>query len=266
MDLPPGSITLQFHPDWLHGASTVIESMANDGIYLSQFVTGISNGGLAAHRHGSRWSWESRLFDGLYDTADPSTRPVYGAWNRRNDPYGGAVRFGSSYVQLKQDVVERASFCFPDSVFEPQNLGGRDALHRLCSMADAAELDHLDDYVEAHIHGGVSFDSDVDIVVLDPSFRRSPTARSASSLGCPVRFHQGFSVATSDLDPSYRGAEIVRLAKSLGPQLTAESVGRASRSGWYEPQSLKKVWHYLARFGRRPNSELSPSEHVGRIQ
>ena len=251
MDLPPGSITLQFHPDRLHGTSTVIESMANTRRYLSQFATGISNGGLDSGLHGSRWRWESRLFEHRYDAADPSTRPVYGAWNRRNDSYGGAVRFGSSYLQLKPDV-DRATFCFPDSVFEPQNLGGPDALHALCSLADATELDHLDDYVEAHIHGGISFDRDVEVIVLDPSYRGSPIAHAAESLGCPVRFHRGFSLTTSDLDPSYRGVEIVEIAKSLGPTLTAESVGRAARSGRYEQQSLKKVWHYLARFGRDP--------------
>ncbi|MGV8874567.1 MAG: DUF3626 domain-containing protein [Rhodococcus sp. (in: high G+C Gram-positive bacteria)] len=253
MALPLGTLTLQFHPDWPHGERTVIESMAVDGRYRSQCATGTSNGGLTAHRHGDRWRWESRLFDGRYDSADQSTRPVYGAWNRRDDPYGGAVRFGSSYVQLKADVVERATFCFPDSVFEPQNLGGPEDLHTLCSLADATELDHLDDYVEAHVHGGVSFYRDVDIIVLDPSFEGTTTAQAASALGCPVHFHQGFAVTTSNLDTSYRDAETVEIAKSLGPKLTAESVGRAARSGHYEQQSLKKVWHYLARFGRSPD-------------
>ncbi|MDZ7929185.1 MAG: DUF3626 domain-containing protein [Rhodococcus sp. (in: high G+C Gram-positive bacteria)] len=79
MALPPGTLTLQFHPDWPHGDRTVIESMAADGTYLSQFATGISNGGLAAHRHGDRWRWESRLFDGRYDAADP----INGAQVRR---------------------------------------------------------------------------------------------------------------------------------------------------------------------------------------
>ena len=81
-------VTLQFHPDWPHNDVLVIESMARDGVYRSQFETGISNGGLTAFFGGDRWRWESRLFDGCYDEAPTSSRPVYGAWNSRRDPYG----------------------------------------------------------------------------------------------------------------------------------------------------------------------------------
>ena len=52
------AITLQFHPNWPHRGGTVIESMAGDGHYRSQFVTGISNGGLTAHPGGDRWRWK----------------------------------------------------------------------------------------------------------------------------------------------------------------------------------------------------------------
>lgn len=61
------AITLQFHPDWPHQGRKVIESMAADGYYRSQFTTGISNGGLTAFPGGDRWRWESRLFSGRYD-------------------------------------------------------------------------------------------------------------------------------------------------------------------------------------------------------
>ncbi len=92
---------MQFHPDWPHAGRTVIESMAAEGVYRSQFATGISNGGLTAVPGGDRWRWESQLFDGRYDHSDPRDRPVYGAWNRRADLYGGAVRFGSAHVRLR---------------------------------------------------------------------------------------------------------------------------------------------------------------------
>lgn len=49
-------LTVQFHPNWPHQERTVIESMVADGVYRSQFATGISNGGLG----GDRWAWESR--------------------------------------------------------------------------------------------------------------------------------------------------------------------------------------------------------------
>jgi hypothetical protein len=87
------AITLQFHPDWPHRGRKVIESMAADGFYRSQFATGISNGGLTAFPGGDRWRWESRLFSGEYDDGPGPARPVYGAWNRRADP--SAEPFGS---------------------------------------------------------------------------------------------------------------------------------------------------------------------------
>ncbi len=61
------SLTLQFHPDWPHAGRMVIESMAEDGRYRSQFMTGISNGGLSAFPGGDRWRWKSLLFSARYD-------------------------------------------------------------------------------------------------------------------------------------------------------------------------------------------------------
>lgn len=253
MDHAPGALTLQFHPDWPHSGRTVIESMADDGKYLSQFATTISNGGLTAFAGGARWRWESRLFDGRYDGTHGTDRPVYGAWNRRCDPYGGAVRFGSAYALLRTSVVDRTTFCFPDSVFDPTDVGGPEVLSRLCSSADAAGLDDLDDYVEAHVHGPVRFATDVAAVVLDPSLRGTAIEASAEKLGCEVSFHPGFRMRTDDLDPEYRGIEIVELARSLGEVLAPDIIGRAARSGEFDLQSLKRVWHYLARFGREKN-------------
>ena len=245
------AVTVQFHPDWPHRGQRVIEALAASGVYRSQFVTGISNGGLTAHPGGDRWRWESRLFAGRYDTRPAEERPVYGAWNRRADPYGGAVRFGSAYLQLRPAVLERSTFCFPDSVFEPENVGGPEVLPRLCALADqAVGLDHLDEAVEAQVHGPVVVAEDVEAIVLDPSVADSAVAESADRLGCPVRYHPGFRVTTAGLDPDYRGAEHVELARALGPVLTPDLIGAAARSGQHDLQALKRVWHYLARFGR----------------
>ena len=245
------AVTLQFHPDWPHQAGTVIEALAASGVYRSQFVTGISNGGLTAYPGGDRWRWESRLFAGRYDARPAEERPVYGAWNRRADPYGGAIRFGSAYLQLRPEVLERTTFCFPDSVFEPEHFGGPEALSELCALADQATgLDHLDEAVEAQVHGPVVVAEDVEAIVLDPCFADTAVAAAAATAGCPVRYHPGFRVATADLDSTYRGEKYVRLARSLGPDLTPDLIGRAARSGQHDLQVLKRVWHYLARFGR----------------
>lgn len=248
-------ITLQLHPDWpTRDGQRVLEAIAADGVYRSQFETGTSNGGLTAHEGGDRWRWESRLFAGRYDAAPPTDRPVYGAWNRRSDPYGGAVRFGSCHLRLRPVVLERATFCFPDSVHEPVDHGGPELLPHLCALADEAVAngwDDLDECVEAHVHGRVRVADDVEAVVLDPCFRDGPVHEAATRLGCAVEWHPGFRVVTAGLDPGYRGEGPVALARELGEELVPSTIGDAARAGRHDPQDLKRVWHLLARFGRR---------------
>lgn len=112
-------VTVNFHPDrWLAGLP-ILESLARDGIYRSQFETGSSNGGLTAHPGGDRWRWESRIFGGAYDDAAPTERPKYVALNYRKRRAGASPRFGSAHLRLTGEVVTRSTFCFPDSVFEP---------------------------------------------------------------------------------------------------------------------------------------------------
>jgi hypothetical protein len=251
-------VTLQFHPDWPFGDGTVIESIARDGVYRSQFETGISNGGLTAYQGGDRWRWESRLFDGRYDGRDPSRRPVYGAVHYDDRPYGGSVRFGSAYFRLRPAVAARCTFCFPDSVFEPDAVCGLEGAGELIQRAQASDHDLLDRYVEAHLHGRVVIGRDVEAIVLDPRHRGSAVEKAAQSLGCVVEWHPGFEVATSSLDPSYRGDEYVALARSLGERLTPDLIGKAARSGTYDLQALKRVWHYLARFGQAKEPLRAP--------
>ena len=243
-------VAVQFHPDWPFGDGQVIDSVARDGTYRSQFETNISNGGLTAFHGGDRWRWESRLFERRYDRALAAERPVYGALDRGRYAQGPAVRFGSAFLRLRPEVATRSTFCFPDSVFEPDLVVGPEGLSELEALADAAEHDELDDYVEAHVHGGVRMDSDVEAIVLDPCFRGTAVEGEALSTGCAVEWHPGFRVASARLDPTYRGAEFVELAQSLGEELTPAVIGSAARSGRHDLQSLKRVWHLLARFGR----------------
>lgn len=116
-------VTLNFHPDRLTGGVPILEALARDGIYRSQFETGTSNGGLTAHAGGDRWSWESRIFGRAYDDADPSERPKYGSLNFRRRSIGGSPRFGSSHFRLGERALQRTTFCYPDSVFEPVHFG-----------------------------------------------------------------------------------------------------------------------------------------------
>lgn len=243
-------ITVQFHPNWPHDGRQVIHSLLEDGVYRSQFETGISNGGLTAFVGGDRWRWESRLFNGRYDDVPACARPVYGTWNRRFDPYGGAIRFGSSYLRLGPETTRRATFCFPDSALDPADVGGPDLLPHLSQMADSSGLDHLDEYVEAQVHGGVRFDPDVEAIVLDPCFAGTDVEAAATRLGCEVEYHPGFRASPDDFDPEYRGPHVVELARLLGSELTPGVLGEAARAAAHPAQHIKQVWHCLARFGR----------------
>ncbi|UNK72008.1 DUF3626 domain-containing protein [Microbacterium sp. H1-D42] len=243
------SVALHFHPDWPFQDRTVIEAMADAGRYRSQFETGTSNGGLTAQAGGDRWQWESRLFGGRYDGGPKAERPLYGAL-RLDDPYGPATRFGSAHLRLRPEVTARTTFCYPDSVFEPDGvveIVGADALVERM-LADRFDL--LDRYVEAHVHGGIRFAEDIDAIVLDPCFAGTSIERAAARLGCAVEFHPGFRVVTELLDDDYRGVAPAELARSLASDLAPDVIGEAARSARHDPQTLKRVWHLLARFGR----------------
>ncbi|NYE35146.1 hypothetical protein F4692_000250 [Nocardioides cavernae] len=257
------ALVLHFHPGWgatgRAGGPTVIDALVESGAYVSQWVTGTSNGGLAAHPGGDRWAWESRLFAGRYDDSPPGDRPVYGAWNRHGDAYGAAPRFGSAYLRLRPAAVDRATFCWPDSVHRPEAFGGPDRLDELCALADAGGLltDPLDDYVEAQMHGGVLLSRDVEAVVVDPSdldAHRRPLGR----LPFPVEVHPGYRVSARDIDPGYRGEVPVALAGRLGDEVTPAALSTAQRTGDHDPQALKWLWHCLARFGRLRGDRRDP--------
>ena len=204
------------------------------------------------------------MFDGRYDEAPAHDRPVYGAWNRHDDLYGASPRFGSAYLRLRPETIRRATFCWPDSVYQPQVVGGREKLDQLCQLADSPDVDPsvvsaappdlplddpLNDYVEAHVHGGLSVMRDVEAAVVDPTDRAEHSA-ILGRLGCAVEEHAGYSVTADAIDPEYRSPVPVELARLLGGEITPARLARASRSGDHDPQAVKWLWHCLARFGR----------------
>ena len=257
-------VTLNFHPDRLVAGATVLEWLARDGRYRSQFETGTSNGGLTAHPGGARWCWEQRIFGHAYDDAPDSERPKYGALNHRRRRIGGAPRFGSAHLRLNESALDRSTFCFPDSVFEPTAIGtaSRFALFPLVEMFDARDRSDeveateggaLDDYIEAHVHGRVELAADVEAIVLDPAFRGSPIEEQAWSLGVPLEWHEGrlLTVETLADHPEFRGPHIVEVGRRIARDglIDAAAIGRAALAGAEDPQDLKKVWHHVSRFG-----------------
>lgn len=249
---PAARVTLNFHPDRLVRGEPILAAMARDGSYRSQFETGTSNGGLTAHPGGDRWRWESRIFGAAYDTADAALRPKYGGLDVHRRGYGAAPRFGSAHVRLTSATLERTTFCFPDSVFEPEHFGTA-AAFGVADVVAAADHDLLDDYVEAHVHGVVDLRSHVEALVLDPAYRGTDVEADAQRLGVAVEWHQGFRLEVEAMraHPDYRGPEFVVLGEALAVDgvLTPPAIGAASRDGRHDEQALKRVWHLLARFG-----------------
>jgi hypothetical protein len=245
-------VTLNFHPDRDARGAPILDRLGADGVYRSQFVTGTSNGGLTAFPGGDRWRWESRIFGGAYDQAPPADRPVYGALNFRCRTAGAAPRFGSAHFRLAAGTLLRTTFCYPDSVLEPSDFGVAAAMP-LIALALADERAALDDYVEAQVHGPVRLGADLEALVLDPSYRDTAVEAAAGALGCPVEWHGGFRLALAELrrHPGYRGPEYVRLAAQIAVDgyLDPRVIGAAARTGRYDEQGLKRVWHYVARFG-----------------
>jgi hypothetical protein len=249
---PALRVTINFHPDRLVDGEPILHALARCGAYRSQFETGTSNGALTAHLGGSRWTWESRIFDGAYDDVAPTHRPKYGALNFRRRHVGGSPRFGSAHLRLHPEATARSTFCYPDSFFEPTSFGTAGRMS-LIALAEADERDPLDDHVEAHIHGPVLLVRDVEALVLDPCYRGTDVECAARELPCPVEWHGGFRLRVEEMErrPEYRGREYVELGRSLAENgmLTPKTIGDAARTGDYDPQALKRVWHYVARFG-----------------
>lgn len=197
--------------------------------------------------------------------ADPGfVAPPWERRDRRDDPYGASPRFGSAYLRLRPEATARATFCWPDSAYHPEAIGGPEKLKELCRLADrgvldrsappasAAELpleDPLNDYVEAHVHGGLSISRDVEALVVDPSDHEAH-AGALGQIGCRILIHPGYRVTADAIDPDFRGPVPVELALELGGGITPARLAAASRSGNHSAQAVKWLWHCLARYGR----------------
>jgi len=247
-------VTVNFHPARLHRGVPLLRCLADDGVYRSQFETGTGNGGLTAYPGGDRWHWETRLFGGAYDTAPANERPKVGALDYSRRATGAAPRFGSAHLRLRPGIASRCTFCYPDACDDPTAFGVAYRM-RLIDLATADQRDAIDDYIEAHVHGPLRLAADVEALVLDPCFRDTEVESLALQLPCALEWHPGFRLHVDEMarHPSYRGPEYVALGRSLAVDgwLTPDILEMAVRAERHHPQDIKKVWHYLARFGDR---------------
>jgi hypothetical protein len=275
------AITVSFHPDrLLADGSTVVRRLAADGVYRTQFETGISNGGLG----GERLAWEERMFPGVY--AGPAGRPVYGGLNLAGYPDGASPRFGSCHLVLDPAVSLRATFSHGDSVTLPSVVGTADAfgavwqalLGEVTERGRALNLPAgtpdawvaalaaprtaagraLDDYVEAQVHGGVTLGEDVTAVVADPSFRGTPYEPLLAGLAPVLRWSPGFRLPAAAFPADLRGPQVPPLAAEVAgtygvTELDAAVIGRAARAAYGDAvrlQHIKYLWHILVLLGR----------------
>ncbi|MFH0263912.1 DUF3626 domain-containing protein [Vibrio barjaei] len=249
-------VTINFHPDrYTAEGQPLLLAIAKDGELKSQFETNTSNGGLTAFEGGDRWLWEQRVFDGAYDCAPMNLRPKYGAVNFRSYSTGASPRFGSAFFELKPHVLERVTYCYPDSFFEPEDFAVSETLNNLINIATSSSTDLLDDYIEAHIHGTVSLKDDIECLVLDPVFQATMIEQYALELVIPIQWHNGYQlpIETMNQYPDYRGVQFIELARELAQDgmIDAKLLGLAVTEQHFDEQDIKKIWHYLARFGYR---------------
>lgn len=250
---PALRVTVNFHPDREVGGLSVVAALARDRVYRSQFETGTSGGGLTAYPGGDRAAWEQQIFGGAYDSAPAALRPRYGALDHRRRSVGGAVRFGSAHLRLTGPVLGRSTFCFPDSAHGPSRFGTARHAGQLLELVEKTRLAPLDEYVEAHVHGGLNVDEDVESIVLDPCFRGTRVEDDAALLGVPLTWHEGRVLPTGrlvDLE-HFRGHEVVALARAWARagRLDARLIGEAVRAQPVEPRLARHVWHLVAAFG-----------------
>lgn len=270
-------VVLNFHPDRIAAdGRTVVEGLLARGTYRSQFLTGISSGGLDPRPGGDRDRWEAVLFGDAYAHAAPQERPTYGGLDLFGDPDGPCPRFGSCHLRLRPAVPARATLCHGDSHLGPTDVGTAEVPHavlaglledaaagmvcgRAISMADLVGivLDRppagtgaphgraLDDYVEAQVHGVVRLATDVEAVVADPSFDGTAIGADLQALAdahhLPLTWHAGFELDAADVPAHMRGPDVKALGARIAvwaatQTLHAELIGRAARSVATDPE------------------------------
>ncbi|MFT9847013.1 DUF3626 domain-containing protein [Aneurinibacillus sp. REN35] len=216
-------IGLHFHPDRPDiTMKSVAEALLEQGIYKSQFETGISNGSVSAYPGGERDLWEEKMYGGAYqlDGTTNDQRPKYGALNLMLHPDGPAPRFGSCYFLLSPNVSRRSTYTYLDSHQNPKEKGTyeefdmivaalfeesfiRDVaigeknltpgrlMHHLLTNLDSPFITpsankepsrNLNHYIEAQVHGDISLKDDVEVLVADPSFKDTHIGRTLEKI------------------------------------------------------------------------------------
>jgi len=140
-----------------------------------------------------------------------------------------------------------------------------------------APFRNLNQYVEAQVHGPVSLASDVEAVVVDPSFRGTITAERLSELcrtyDVELQWHHGFRMRVEDVPRDFRGPTMPSLAERIAREgvFDVSMIGAAVHDLYAHPnawgdrgtfpevlQELKLLWHVLVRYGVPMKSGARP--------
>jgi hypothetical protein len=306
-----GRVALHFHPDRIDNRGiTVAQGLLRDGIYKSQFETHISNGQLSPELGGPRDHWENQLFGNAYSGIKfrPKYGALdLGLCPLGPSPRFGSCYFLThthvlprctfSYMDSYRMPKEKGTLMCFDAIlsallsesFERCYALGRHAFkprdvieHLIAALPQAIEqrlnghaLGNLDHYIEAQVHGELSLTDDIAYLVADPSFKGTATeeyfTQLCSDYHIELLWHQGLTLALSDVPKDFRGAAMPALAAQISPTAATENsatinariIGaEAARlqkqpSSWSERgaqskkiQELKLLWHVLVRFGK----------------
>ena len=242
-------ITINFHLDRLsNNNKTVIENLLEQGRYHGQFRTGTTNGGKTAFVGGDRFMWEQCLFHSAYPN-NSFDRPKYGALNIFKYIDGASVRFGSCYLVLKKEIIDRCTFSYGDSSTNPTTLCTSDTF--VCVLADllrnvqnkgkllnqvvSSEQEalaillnkrdvkvigrNLDYCIETHIHGDVHLLDDVDSFYMDESYQETTFEKKANELchryGIKLKWIPKRQIKLEEIGDLFRGPMIPLLAKKI---------------------------------------------------
>ncbi|WP_303802995.1 DUF3626 domain-containing protein [Alicyclobacillus macrosporangiidus] len=313
-------IALHFHPDRPDPAmKTVAQALLEQGFYKNQFETLLSNGRLSPYPGGERDLWEEKMFGGAYQIEGSTNRqrPKYGALDVMLHPDGPAPRFGSCYFLLSPKVSHRSTYTYLDSHQDPKAKGTYQEFNMIlaalmedafvCEFAIGEKnltprklVDHmlvnlekpfldpenkepsrnLNHYIEAQVHGDVSLQDDVEVLVADPSFKGTQIGKTLEQIcvkySIDLYWHMGFALLIDDVPADFRGPSMPSLAKRIARNnfIDASAIGAAAmdlkrdpgswsdRGSYHEVlQELKLLWHVLVRYGK-PRREMAREKYV----
>ena len=176
----------------------ILQAWVQDPHYCNAFQT---NSFCSEEHKQRRIGWENELWNSAYaqdQGIDGDQAPKYAGLNLIPQPNGldeppGSFAFGDCFLQLKQHMLERSTFCLDDSgslisMHQPIQLATIDTIlvalqsatveipdDALCKMVhaltdDAPEVNRLEYQVEAQIHSLIFLAADVESIHLPEKY------------------------------------------------------------------------------------------------